>query len=238
MHEKPRVAIVDDDPELRQTVHEVLQANDFEVLEASTGAELRRALIDKDIDLIVLEAALPGEDGRSLARFLREEHPQVAVLLVSAAADAIDRIVGLEIGADDFLAKPFDLRELAARIRSVLRRTGRGAGNDDPASARHRVSFGPCLLDLASRRLYDQQGGDIALSRLEFALLKTFAEHPRRVLSRDQLLDLAHDGEDEPYDRSIDIRIGRIRKKVERDPANPQAIRTVRGAGYIYVPGD
>jgi two-component system phosphate regulon response regulator OmpR len=236
MQEKPRVAIVDDDPKLRKAVCEALQDANFSVLEASTGAELRQLLADDAIDLIVLEAALPGEDGLSLARFLREEHPRVAVMLVSAEADALDRIVGLEIGADDYLAKPFDLRELSARIRSVLRRTGRRAGADDPAAATHRVSFGRCLLDLTSKRLHGEQGEEIPLSKLEFALLKTFADHPRRVLSRDRLLDLAHDGGHEPYDRSIDIRIGRIRKKIERDPANPQAIRTVRGAGYIYVP--
>lgn len=238
MPEGPRVAVVEADPASRQATGDLLRQSGFAVVEATNGAELRSALANSGVDLIVLETALPGEDGLALARFVREEHSRVAVLLVSAEAAALDRIVGLELGADDYMAKPYDPRELVARIKSVLRRTGRHPSGGASSDAPHRVAFGRCVLDLASKRLHGHDGETIALSKLEFALLKTFAENPRRVLTRDQLLDLAHGGSNEPYDRSIDIRIGRIRKKIEYDPADPRTIRTVRGAGYMYVPGD
>ncbi len=233
------MAIVDNDPDQRAAVRDALQGGSFELAEFAVAAELRQALTDGGrFDIMVLEADLPGEDGLSLARFVREEHPGVAVLLVSAAADAMDRIVGLEVGADDYLTKPFDSRELAARIKSVLRRTSTGINPNHRAPKPKQARFGRCVLDLGSGQLHDEHGKQIPLGKLELALLEAFAYHPRRVFSRDRLLDLAHDGRNEPYDRSIDIRIARIRRKVEHDPARPRAIRTVRGAGYVYVPDD
>ncbi len=233
------MAIVDNDPDQRTAVRAALQGGGFELAEFAVAAELRQALTDGGrFDIMVLDVDLPGEDGLSLARFVREEHPTVAMLLVSEAADAMDRIVGLEVGADDYLAKPFDSRELAARIRSILRRTSSGTDPDRQEPQPKQARFGRCVLDLGSGQLRDENGKQIPLGKLELALLEAFAYHPRRVFSRDRLLDLAHDGHSEPYDRSIDIRIARIRRKVEHDPTHPQAIRTVRGAGYVYIPGD
>jgi two-component system phosphate regulon response regulator OmpR len=200
---------------------------------------MREALARARPEVVLLDVNLPGEDGLSLARFLREHH-DLGIIMVTAAGEVVDRIVGLEMGADDYVAKPFDLRELRARLKSVMRRVqGRSAA--PPAAqaggARDRVPVGQCLLDLKSRQLFDRDGRDIALTAMEFDLLKAFVEHPNQVLTRDQLLTLTRNREWEPFDRSIDIRIARVRRKVEADPDNPRAIRTVRGAGYMFVPG-
>jgi two-component system phosphate regulon response regulator OmpR len=184
---------------------------------------------------VLLDIRMPGEDGLSLARFLRAEK-QVGIIMLTAAGEVVDRIVGLEMGADDYLAKPVDLRELLARIKAVLRRTERAqaeAEADQPQGAR-LARFGRFTLNLDSHKLFDGSGGEIALTGMEFDLLKAFADNPNRVLTRDQLLNLAHNRDWEPFDRSIDIRIARIRRKIESDPAKPQVIKTVRGAGYIY----
>jgi two-component system phosphate regulon response regulator OmpR len=157
--------------------------------------------------------------------------------MLTAKSDDIDRIVGLEIGADDYITKPFNPRERLARIRSVLRRARAGAGGEMPATMGREVQMGKCRLNLDSRKLYFADGSEQPLTAMEFDLLATFAAHPGRVLSRDQLLDLAHNKEIEPFDRSIDIRITRIRRKIEPDPAKPKWIKTVRGAGYVYTPG-
>jgi two-component system phosphate regulon response regulator OmpR len=175
---------------------------------------------------------MPGEDGLSLARWLRAEH-DVAIIMVTAAGEVVDRVVGLEVGADDYLAKPFDPRELRARLKSVLRRAkGRGA----PAAK--RVKVGRCSLDLQTRQLFDAGGEELPLTGMEFDLLRVFAERPNQVLSRDQLLTHTRNREWEPFDRSIDIRIARLRKKIEANPAKPKTLKTVRGAGYIFIPGD
>jgi DNA-binding response OmpR family regulator len=185
------------------------------------------------VDLVLLDLRMPGEDGLSLARWLRE-HARVGVIMITGSSDTVDRIAGLEVGADDYIAKPFDLREVLARVRSVIRRVA--AMPAKPAKV-EEVRFGRFILDLAANRLATDSGETVVLTSMEFDLLKAFATHPNRVLSRDQLLDLAHGRGSEPFDRSIDIRITRLRRKIEADPDTPQIIKTVRGAGYMFDPG-
>jgi len=179
---------------------------------------------------------LPGEDGLTLARWLRERH-DVAIIMLTAAGEVIDRVVGLEVGADDYIGKPFDLRELLARMKSVLRRAEKSRAGPAAGTSR-RVAFGQCQLDLDRHQLIGANGEDIALTAMEFDLLRAFAEHPNRVLSRDQLLTLTRNREWEPFDRSIDIRIARLRRKIEDDPDNPKTIKTIRGSGYIFIPSN
>jgi two-component system phosphate regulon response regulator OmpR len=179
---------------------------------------------------------MPGEDGLTLARYLRERY-DVGIIMVTGAAEVIDRVVGLEVGADDYVTKPFDPRELLARVKSVLRRIQ--ANPPSPAlaaSASRRVAVGRCLLDLSSHQLFDAEGRELPMTAMEFDLLKIFVERPNKVLTRDDILTSTRNREWEPFDRSIDIRIARLRRKIEADPGNPQAIRTVRGAGYMFVP--
>lgn len=225
------VLVVDDDLDVRRMLVDYLSAHDYEVVAAASGAEMRSALERRVPDIVLLDVGLPGEDGLSLARYLRERH-SVGIIMVTAADGVVDRVVGLEIGADDYVAKPFDPRELRARLKSVLRRL-RG---EPPVSESVRPRIGRCTLDLDSRRLLDSDGKDIAITAMEFDLLKTFVDHPNKVLTRDRLLTLTRNREWEPFDRSIDIRIARLRRKVEVDPDHPLAIQTVRGAGYMYVP--
>jgi DNA-binding response OmpR family regulator len=231
-----RVLIVDDDPDVRQMLATYLAGHDYAVEAVENGAAMRAALERQVPDVVLLDVGLPGEDGLSLARFLRERY-RVGILMVTAADGVVDRIVGLEVGADDYIAKPFDPRELRARIKSVLRRL-QGAAGPAPAQpqAAQRVRIGRCTLDLRSRQLSDADGRDVPITAMEFDLLKTFVEHPNQVLTRDRLLTLTRNREWEPFDRSIDIRIARLRRKVEVDPENPASIRTVRGAGYMFVP--
>jgi two-component system phosphate regulon response regulator OmpR len=229
------VLVVDDDADVRRMLVEYLGAHDYEVTGVANGGEMRAALERKVPDVVLLDVGLPGEDGLSLARFLRERYP-VGIIMVTAADGVVDRVVGLEMGADDYVAKPFDPRELRARLKSVLRRVRDDAGPGAPASARPKCRIGRCTLDLDARRLLDADGADIAITAMEFDLLKTFVEHPNKVLTRDRLLTLTRNREWEPFDRSIDIRIARLRRKVEANPDNPLAIQTVRGAGYMFVP--
>jgi two-component system, OmpR family, response regulator len=226
-----RVLIVEDDRQVRETVAEYLGAHGYEVVEAADGAAMRQALKAGTPQLVLLDVRLPGEDGLALARWLRERH-DIAIIMVTAAGEVIDRVVGLEVGADDYIGKPFDLRELLARVKSVLRRSA-GA---KPAAASRRVPFGSCMLDLDQHQLVGAACEDIPLTAMEFDLLRAFAEHPNRVLSRDQLLTLTRNREWEPFDRSIDIRIARLRRKIEEDPDNPKTIKTIRGSGYIFIP--
>ncbi len=240
MAESERVLVVDDEPEIRSMLQEYLSAHRFDVLEASSGESMRAVLEHAVPDVVLLDVGLPGEDGLTLARYLRE-HYDLPIIMVTAAGEVVDRIVGLEVGADDYVSKPFDLRELLARVKSVLRRYHRqaktGGGGETPAQEDgERIRFGRCVLDAAAHQLYDGEGNEIPLTRMEFDLLKVFAERPNRVLSRDQLLNLTQNRDWDPYDRSIDIRIARLRRKVEADPNNPQTIKTVRGYGYMYVP--
>ncbi|HTN49088.1 MAG TPA: response regulator [Burkholderiaceae bacterium] len=229
-----RVLIVDDDADVRRMLLEYLGAHGYEVAAAADGAQMRAELEKARPDVVLLDVGLPGEDGLSLARYLRERHP-VGIIMVTAADGVVDRVVGLEMGADDYVAKPFDPRELRARLKSVLRRVQ--ADSPQPAAvARDRRRIGRCILDLDARRLLDAEGNDVAVTAMEFDLLKTFVEHPNKVLTRDRLLTLTRNREWEPFDRSIDIRIARLRRKVEADPDTPLAIQTVRGAGYMFVP--
>ena len=227
--------VVDAEPGLRETIQEYLELHDFRVTPADGGESLRKAIEHNDVDLVLLDIRMPGEDGLSLARYLRG-NSQVGIIMLTAAGEVVDRIVGLEMGADDYLAKPVDLRELLARIKAVLRRAERARGTADEIEEGDATvaRFGRFVLNLDSHKLFDPEGTEIPLTGMEFDLLKAFADNPNRVLSRDQLLNLAHNRDWEPFDRSIDIRIARIRRKIENDPAKPQVIKTVRGAGYIY----
>jgi two-component system phosphate regulon response regulator OmpR len=237
MVEHSRIIVVDDEPEIRSMLADYLGHVGFTVREAEDGAALRAILAEEPADLVLLDINMPGEDGLSLARFLRA-NTTVGIVMLTAAGEVVDRVVGLEIGADDYIAKPVDLRELLARIRAVLRRLRSGPAEAAAAGAEVAPTkpIGACQLDLEAHRLYDADGNEVPITSMEFDLLKAFVEHPNRVLSRDQLLDLAHNKDWEPFDRSIDIRIARLRRKIETDPSKPQVVKTVRGAGYIFVP--
>jgi two-component system phosphate regulon response regulator OmpR len=232
------VLVVDDDPSIRDMLAEYLGSHGFSVAQAADGDAMRAEIERAAPDVVLLDLRLPREDGLTLARYLRERY-DVGIIMVTGAGEVVDRIVGLEVGADDYVTKPFDPRELLARIKSVLRRSQARPSTDAPAaagSAAQRLRFGRCRLDVASHQLFDANGGEIPLTSMEFDLLKIFAEHPGKALSRDRILTLTKNREWDPYDRSIDIRIARLRRKVETDPENPQVIRTVRGVGYMFVP--
>jgi two-component system phosphate regulon response regulator OmpR len=231
----PHIAVVDDETEIRESIGEYLSMHGFRVSQADGAAALRRLVGKNDpVDLVLLDIRMPGEDGLSVARWLRE-HAKTGIIMLTASGDTVDRITGLEVGADDYIAKPFDLRELLARVRSVLRRV---AGMATKPTMPDQVRFGRFILNLAGNNLSTEEGDSIALTSMEFDLLKAFATHPNRVLSRDQLLDLAHGRGAEPFDRSIDIRITRLRRKIETDPDHPQIIKTIRGAGYMFAPDE
>ena len=232
------VLIVEDDQSIREMVADYLGTHGYDVQQAESGADMREAIERNLPDVVLLDVRLPGEDGLTLARYLRERF-DVGIIMVTGAADVVDRVVGLEVGADDYVTKPFDPRELLARVKSVLRRLQAKPQAQAPTPARvtaERVPVGRCFLDVASHQLLDVEGQEVPLTTMEFDLLKVFTEHPNKVLTRDQILTLTKNREWEPFDRSIDIRIARLRRKVETNPAEPQAIRTVRGAGYMFVP--
>jgi len=252
MDKHTRILIVDDDPTVRAMLREYLEGHGFWIDEADSGAGMRDGLERALPDVVLLDVRLPGEDGLTLARFLRE-HYDVGIIMVTASADVIDRVVGLEIGADDYIAKPFDPRELLARLKSVLRRIqahpattssspsgiASPPGGPPTSGAAVRQRIGRCHVDLAARRLFEADGSEVPLTAMEFDLIQVFLANPNRVLSRDQLLMHTRKREWEPFDRSIDIRIGRLRRKLEADPTGePRCIRTVRNAGYMYVPAD
>jgi two-component system OmpR family response regulator len=229
-----RVLVVDDDPAIREMLAGYLAEHGYEVAQAASGKEMRVELERQVPAAVLLDIGLPGEDGLTLARFVRERY-DVAIIMVTGAGDVVDRVAGLEVGADDYIAKPFDPRELRARLKSVLRRVEKKESSPKGGA---RVRVGRCLLDMKSRQLTDTKGNEIPLTAMEFDLLKAFIERPNQVLSRDQLLTMTRNREWEPFDRSIDIRVTRLRRKVEADPDRPRAIRTVRGAGYMFVPGE
>ncbi len=231
MSERATILIVDDEAGLREVLEEYLNARGYTALSAENAAAARTLCAKHAIDLAILDIHLPGEDGLSLARHLRERYKMGIVMLTSAGA-VVDRIVGLEMGADDYIPKPFDPRELLARIKSVLRRA---AGSADLGASRVRV--GRCVLDLGAHRLCDQSGAEVPMSSLEYDLLKTFTAHPNQVLSREWILNLTAQSDLDPYDRSVDLRILRLRRKIEPDPAQPRYIRTVRSEGYVFLPG-
>ncbi len=236
--------VVDDEPELRSLLAEYFGRHGFTVRTAADAATARLAVAEQAPALAILDINMPGENGLSLARWLREWHPRTGLVMLTTASESIDRIVGLELGADDYLTKPFEMRELLARVRAVLRRAQIGTG---PASTAHpaaaptaintrRVAFGACQLDLDERRLLAGDGVDIEISAAEFDLLALFARHPNRPLNRDQIMEQAHNRGWDVFDRSIDLRIMRLRRKVERNPDKPELIKTVRNVGYVFVP--
>jgi two-component system, OmpR family, response regulator len=231
------VLIVEDDPAIREMVAEYLGGQGFEVHQAEGGSDMREQIERNLPDVVLLDVRLPGEDGLTLARYLRERY-DVGIIMVTAAGGVVDRVVGLEIGADDYVTKPFDPRELLARLKSVMRRmhTREAPASTSVRVGAERVPVGRCFLDLAAHRLLDVAGQEVPLTSMEYDLLKVFTEHPNKVLTRDQILNLTHNRDWEPFDRSIDIRIARLRRKVETNPGEPQVIRTIRGAGYMFVP--
>ena len=230
---RPHVIVVEDEQFQRETLIDFLGENGFRASGVESGAALRK-LVEKDPPaLVLLDLRLPGgEDGFALARFLRERSRKTGIIMVTASDDTIDQVVGLETGADDYIAKPYEPRALLARVKALLRR----AGGAEAATSSPRVRMGKCLLDLQSRRLATLSGEEIPLRAGEFELLKLLAENPNRPLSRDWLLETTSHREMEAFDRAIDIRILRIRRKIEVDPARPTSIRTVRSAGYMFVP--
>jgi DNA-binding response OmpR family regulator len=225
------ILVVDDDPALCELLSDYLGESGFTVATAGDGNAMRRALTHGMPDAIVLDLMLPGEDGLALARELRT-HSEVPILMLSARGEEIDRVVGLEVGADDYLAKPFSPRELLARLRALLRRS-RATGADSHTGPDY--GFGPFQLDTVARRLL-RDGAEVRLTGAEFDLLRAMVERPNRVLSRDTLVDLLKGYDRDPFDRSIDIRVTRLRRKIEADPAAPAYIRTVRGEGYLFNP--
>ena len=227
-----RILVVDDDPGLRALLQRYLQEQGYEVVAVRDGVEMDTALSKDAFDLLVLDLMLPGEDGLSLLRRLVTRHT-LPVIMVSARGEDIDRIVGLEVGADDYITKPFNPRELLARIRAVLRRRSPMADENEPPGDVHR--FGPYEMQMASQRLL-RDGDEISLTTGEFTLLRVLVEHPHRVLDRNTLLDLIKGYEHQPFDRSIDVRVARLRRKIEDDASNPRYIRTVWGRGYLFAP--
>ncbi len=236
--DKSRILICDDEVDVREMLKEYLEKRGFEVFEAGDAPSLRNVLLETSVDLILLDINMPGEDGLSVLRTLRDEK-DIFVVMLTAAGDVIDRIVGLEMGADDYLSKPVDLRELEARLKAVLRRKEKNQpqGKASPTiDIEGRINFGRCTLDINGAKLFDENDLEVPITAMEFSLLKVFAENPKRVLNRDQILEQAHDRGWDPFDRSVDIRISRLRRKIEPIPEKPQVLKTIRGIGYMFEP--
>ena len=227
--------VVDDDPKLRELLRRYLTENQFEVSLAQDGPSMNRLLQREPFDLIVLDLMMPGEDGLSIVRRLRGANDPTPVIMLTAKGDDVDRIVGLEMGADDYLAKPFNPRELLARVNAVLRRKQAPETPGGPASESGEVGFGDFLLNLGTRTL-SRNGESIPLTSGEFAVLKVFAQHPKIALSREKLMVLARGREYGAYDRSLDVQISRLRKLIEEDPQHPRYLQTVWGVGYVFIP--
>ena len=225
--------IVDDEADVREVLEEYFQTHGYAAIGAESAAAARAIAAEHAVDVALLDINMPGEDGLSLARFLRERYATTAIIMLTSASTVVDRIVGLEMGADDYVPKPFDPRELMARVRSVLRRTSL-AGRAELGA--ERVRIGRCVLDIAAHRLTDESGVEVPMSPLEFDLLRALAENPNRALSRERILNLHQQRDWDPSDRSVDLRVMRLRKKIEPDPEQPRFIRTVRNEGYIFVP--
>lgn len=231
-----RLLICDDEPHLREMVGEYFSDRGYEVGEAANAQQMRDLLAARPTDLIILDISMPGEDGLTALRELRQTH-DTPVIMLTAASDVIDRVVGLEMGANDYVGKPVDLRELEARVRATLRSrlaAIKAAGGNDTKNDEGMVQLGACRLDMESARLFGADGNEMAMTAMEFDLLRVFVENRGRVLNRNQLLEQAHDRGWEAYDRSIDLRISRIRRKIEANPSKPEVIKTVRGVGYIF----
>jgi len=234
MSETGHILVVDDQQEICDLVREYLTGEGFRVSTANDGAGLREEMARSKIDLVILDLMLPGEDGLQLARELRGDS-DVGIIMLTGRGETVDRIIGLEMGADDYLPKPFHLRELLARVRSVMRRAASRAA-EKSGGERPRVRFADWTLDLSSRELLSPTGEDVRLTTGEFELLAALVNHAHQVLSRDRLLDLSRHREAGPFDRTIDVQVGRLRRKLEDDPKNPAMIKTVRGGGYMFTP--
>ena len=228
------ILIVDDDALLRNRLQKYLQKEGFDATALEDGVALRDAFGVEPVDLVILDLVMPGEDGLSLTRFLRERS-DVGILILTGKGDTVDRVVGLEMGADDYLAKPFDLRELLARIRSILRRRNGMQNSVAPAPSARQHCFDGWTIDLTRREVKAPDGTPVHLTSAEFKLLAAFVERPNRTLTRDQLLDAIADRDWSPFDRSIDLHISHLRQKIESDPKNPTLIKTVRGTGYVFA---
>jgi DNA-binding response OmpR family regulator len=234
---RSRIVIVEDEPDLRDAVAEYLEANGYEVLTAENAAAMRELASRETFHLAILDIAMPGEDGLSLGRWLRSERA-VGIIYASAAGTSIDRVVGLELGADDYLVKPYELRELLARVRSVLRRLPpvEAATAGAAPTPRRQISFGSFTVDLDGRALLGPDGNHVDMAKSEFDVLEVFLGRPNRLLSRAAISDAIGFAEDPESSRAVDIRIMRLRKRIESDPGNPRFLRTVRGEGYIFSP--
>ena len=231
--QQPSILLVEDDAFQRKAAEAYLANHDLKVTAVENGAQMRRQISRAMPDLVLLDVQLPGQDdGFSLARWLRESSTRVGIIMLTAAGDSVDKVLGLESGADDYVAKPYEPRELLARCKSVLRRSA----HKSTPSLLERVRMGRHTLDLSKRELHDDEGNDVAVTAGEFDILKIFAENPNRPLSRDWLLETTSHRSRDPFDRAIDLRITRIRRKIEPTPDKPTVIRTVRGVGYMFVP--
>jgi two-component system phosphate regulon response regulator OmpR len=230
---KATILIVDDEPDVREVLEEYFLGQGYAPIAAENASVAREKAAAQHVDLALVDIHMPGEDGLSLARHLRERYATMAIVMLTSAGTVVDRIVGLEMGADDYVAKPFDPRELVARVKSVLRRTSSAARGDLGAA---RVRIGRCVLDVAAHRLTDEKGSEVPMTPLEYDLLKALAQHPNRPLSRERILNLSQQKDWDPFDRSVDLRVMRLRKKVEPDPEHPRYIRTIRNEGYVFVP--
>ena len=233
MLDPERILVVDDDPDICEFLEDYLSGNGYAVATALNGAEMRERLSENEVNLVILDLMMPGEDGLSLTRYLRE-NSNVAIIILTGRDAEVDRVVGLEMGADDYVAKPFSSRELLARVKTVLRRMGGNniSGSSDEADIRE---FSGWRFNTLTRRLTDPQEQEVPLTTMEFNLLSAFTDTPNEVLDRDRLVERLQNRSWEPYDRSVDVLVGRLRSKIEVDPKNPTLIKTVRGTGYIFA---
>jgi two-component system OmpR family response regulator len=235
MSDTAHILVVDDQKEICDVVQDYLSGEGYRVTAANDGTAMRRVMSQNPVDLVILDLMLPGEDGLTLARALRSES-NVGIIILTGRGETVDRIIGLEMGADDYLPKPFHLRELLARVKSVLRRVSARSQEKPAAGGRSKARFAGWNLDLSTRELVSPAGAEIRLTTGEFDLLAAFVNNASQVLSRDRLLDLARNREAGPFDRTIDVQVGRLRRKLEDDPEKPTMIKTVRGTGYIFTP--
>lgn len=231
----PKILIVDDDPRLRDLLRRYLGENGFNVLVSENGEAMKRLWVREHFDVLILDLMMPGEDGLAILKRLRAEKDMTPVIMLTARGEDVDRILGLELGADDYLGKPFNPRELLARIHAVLRRRPRQDAPGAPSRENEVVKFGDFELDLGTRVL-KKNGEIVPLTTGEFAVLKAFARHPRQPLSRDKLMEMARGREYEAFDRSLDVQVSRLRKLLEPDPSKPRYLQTVWGLGYVFIP--
>jgi len=230
-----KILVVDDDSRIRDLLKRYLTQEGFDVFLAEDGKSLNRVMQRETADLIVLDLMMPGEDGLAICRRLRAANDQTPVIMLTAKGEDIDRIVGLEVGADDYLGKPFNPRELLARIHAVLRRRPVTEVPGAPSTENEVARFGPFVFDMGARTLH-KNGEEMTLTTGEFAMLKALVRHPKTTLSREKLAQLSRGREFEPFDRSLDVQVSRLRKLIENDPSNPRLIQTVWGIGYVFVP--